>query len=79
MGMRGRSGPSWLFVAAGSVVFVRAGRFVLKMKFFFYKLEQIPSKGDRMDNRFGTTTGNLIQTVIENVQELCKAKDERGH
>ena len=35
------------------------------MKFFFYKLIQIPSKGERMDNRFGTTSGMVIQTVME--------------
>ena len=31
-----------------------------------------------MDNRFGTTTGMVIQTVMENVQEICLAIDERG-
>jgi len=48
------------------------------MKFFFYKLIQIPSKGERMDNRFGTTSGMVIQTVMENGQEFCLAIDERG-
>ena len=31
-----------------------------------------------MDNRFGTTSGMVIQTVMENGQELCLAIDERG-
>lgn len=31
-----------------------------------------------MDNRFGTTSGMVIQTVVENGQELCLAIDERG-
>ena len=48
------------------------------MKFFFYKLIQIPSKGERRDNRFGTTSGMVIQTVMENGQEFCLAIDERG-
>ena len=31
-----------------------------------------------MDNRFGTTSGMVIQTVMENGQEFCLAIDERG-
>ena len=31
-----------------------------------------------MDNRFGTTSGMVIQTVMENGQALCLAIDERG-
>ena len=30
-----------------------------------------------MDNRFGTTSGMVIQTVMENGQELCLPIDER--
>ena len=30
-----------------------------------------------MDNRFGTTSGMVIQTVMENGQEFCLAIDER--
>ena len=31
-----------------------------------------------MDNRFGTTSSMVIQTVMENGQEFCLATDERG-
>ena len=31
-----------------------------------------------MDNRFGTSSGIVIQTVMENGQEFCLAIDERG-
>ena len=50
------------------------------MKFFFYKLIQIPSKGERMDNRFGTTSGMVIQTVmeVEMDEELGRERCERS-